>query len=151
MENPQKPKYDKPYCWNCQGHSNFSIHSVRVDNDTNLTPRINQVLRCRDCGEKMSAPRNMDLAFYGPWGIGCLWIYFIFASAGLLWLAIYSAKKDNPEISWFTGLLGVILLIIPVAALLRAAKKYASWKQWAEEQGWKEPPREKRAWKNEAP
>ena len=97
----------------------------------------------------MSAPRNMDLAFYGPWGVGCLWVYFIITPTGFLLLAIFGATSGRPEISWLSGILGILLITLPIAALLRASKKYATWKIWAEERGWKEPSREKRAWKKE--
>ena len=97
----------------------------------------------------MTAPRNMDLAFYGQWGVGCLWAYFIISSVVLLWLGIIGVTNDKPELSWAAGILSVFLLFLPIAALLRANKKYAIWKKWAEERGWKEPSREKRAWKKE--
>lgn len=97
----------------------------------------------------MTAPRNMDLAFYGPWVVGCLWTYFVISSVVLLSLGISGVTNDKSELSWAAGILSVILLFLPIAALLRANKKYAIWKKWAEERGWKEPSREKRAWKKE--
>ena len=44
------------------------------------------------------------------------------------------------------ALLTLLLLVLPIVVLLRAAKRYATWKQWDEEQGWVEPTRKERAW-----
>jgi hypothetical protein len=39
------------------------------------------------------------------------------------------------------------MLIGPVVLGIVAAKKYTTWKKWAEERGWEEPPRKERAYK----
>jgi len=41
----------------------------------------------------------------------------------------------------------VVIIIGPVVLGIVTAKKYTTWKQWAEERGWVEPPRKERAWK----
>ena len=101
----------------------------------------------------MKEPRVMDSAYYGPWGVGCLSVYFIITSAGLLFFAIDGAANgEHDKIIWVLGILAFaflafLLLVLPIVVLLRAAKRYATWKQWAEERGWVEPPRKERAWK----
>ena len=98
--------------------------------------------------ENDSTPKH-GFSFLWPMGVGCLWAYFVISSVVLLWLGISGVTNDKPELIWAAGILSVILLFLPIAALLRANKKYAIWKKWAEERGWKEPSREKRAWKKD--
>jgi O-antigen/teichoic acid export membrane protein len=96
----------------------------------------------------MKEPRVLDSAYYGPLGIGCLSVYFIITSAGLLFFAIdRAANGEHDKIIWILGMLAFLVLVLPIVVLLRAAKRYTTWKQWAEERGWVEPSRKERAWK----
>ena len=151
MADPQKPKYDKPYCWKCKGHTHFKTRTVTSTSDYGATGSSRKVHNCRDCDDIMKEPRVLDSAYYGPLGIGCLSVYFIITSVGLLFFAIDGAANGgHDKIIWILGMLALLaflLLVLPIVVLLRAAKRYATWKQWAEERGWVEPSRKKRAWK----
>ena len=148
MADPQKPQYDKPYCWKCKGHTSFKTRTVTSTSDYGSTGSSRKVHKCRDCDEIMKEPRVLDSAYYGPLGIGCLSVYFIITSAGLLFFAIDRAVNgEHDKIIWILGMLAFLLLVLPIVVLLRAAKRYTTWKQWAEERGWVEPPRKERAWK----
>ena len=91
----------------------------------------------------MNVPRDMDTAYYGPWGVGCLWVYFPITSAGLLYLA----QEEGEGLVFFAIALTFLCLVFPAGILVWAAKKYTTWKKWAEERGWEEPPRKERAYK----
>ena len=151
MADPQKPKYDKPYCWKCKGHTPFTTRTVTSTSDNGATGSSRKVHNCRDCDDIMKEPRVLDSAYYGPLGIGCLSVYFIITSVGLLFFAIDSvANGEHDKIIWILvmlALLAFILLVLPIVVLLRAAKRYAIWKKWAEERDWEEPPHKERAWK----
>ncbi len=151
MADPQKPKYDKPYCWKCKGHTPFKTRTVTSTSDNGATGSSRKVHNCRDCDDIMKEPRVLDSAYYGPLGIGCLSVYFIITSVGLLFFAIDSAANgEHDKIIWILvmlALLAFILLVLPIVVLLRAAKRYAIWKKWAEERDWEEPPHKERAWK----
>ncbi len=152
MAASQEPQYDKPYCWKCKGHTPFKTRTVTSTSDYGATGSSRKVHNCRDCDDIMKEPRVLDSAYYGPLGIGCLSVYFIITSAGLLFFAIdRAANGEHDKIIWILGMLALLaflLLVLPIVVLLRAAKRYATWKQWAEERGWVEPPRKERAWKN---
>ena len=148
MADPQKPQYDKPYCWKCKGHTSFKTRTVTSTSDYGSTRSSRKVHKCRDCDEIMKEPRVLDSAYYGPLGIGYLSVYFIITSAVLLFFAIDRAVNgEHDKIIWILGMLAFLLLVLPIVVLLRAAKRYTTWKQWAEERGWVEPPRKERAWK----
>ena len=93
----------------------------------------------------------MDLAFYGKWGRACIWAYFLMAVLGIYYLAIVGLRKEikYEEYRLMMGFMSLICLVIPVGVLVRAVIKYTTWKKWAEGHGWKEPPPEERAYKNE--
>jgi hypothetical protein len=97
----------------------------------------------------MSRPASVDFAYYGKVGIGCAWTYFSITTIGILSLIVagtgITTKKH--DFYYLLGFVVVVFLLIPTGVLVRAARKYATWKQWAEERGWEEPPKEERAWK----
>ena len=99
----------------------------------------------------MHTPQSMDLAFYGKWGRACIWAYFLMAVLGIYYLAIVGLRKEikYEEYRLMMGFMSLICLVIPVGVLVRAVIKYKTWKKWAEGHGWKEPPPEERAYKNE--
>ena len=151
MVDPENPQYKKPYCWKCKGHTPFKTRTVTSTSDYGRTGSSRKVHDCLVCDDIMKEPRVMDSAYYGPWGVGCLSVYFIITSAGLLFFAIDGAANgEHDKIFWVLGMLALLaflLLVLPIVVLLRAAKRYATWKKWAEERGWVEPPRKERAWK----
>lgn len=119
MVDPQKPKYDKPYCWKCQGHTDFIV--VTVDLSDERGSRYKKVKKCGGCGKKMNAPRDMDSAYYGPWGVGCLSVYFPLTFAAILWLALdggnWTDENGNPveggEQIFFASILALLCLVFP--------------------------------------
>ena len=92
----------------------------------------------------MSRPANMDLAYYGKVGMRCAYVYFSIIMVAILALIPLGMEGSRGFI--LLGIVAVVFLFIPIGVLVRAARKYAIWKQWAEERGWEEPPKEKRAW-----
>ena len=96
----------------------------------------------------MYTPQAVDpIVFKRPAERGCLWIYWICATIAL------------PIFCWFlvaspiANLALILAIFLPTAAtviglpwlIIRwSTKKYAIWKSWAEERGWKEPKRKKR-------
>ena len=153
MADPQKPKYGKPYCWECRGHTKFKVVNYTIQTEHGSRDRKKNI--CRNCGKIMKAPRDMDSAYYGPWAIVGLSVYFPLTIAAILWLALdgenWLDENGNHEEGWipifFASIVALFCLVLPAVILVLAAKKYATWKQWAIERGWQEPPRKERAWK----
>ena len=146
--NPQEPKYDKPYCFRCQGHVGYKVitQTRRSEHGTIHTTKKNI---CRDCGKNMKAPQEYDFAYYGPWGLGCLLFSCLLASGCFLYVVL-EGRRIVPSDSTHYLLIGVVAVIIlmgPLVLGIMVAKKYKIWKKWAEERGWEEPPRKERAYK----
>ena len=119
MDDPQKPRYDKPYCWKCMGHTKFRVFSVDFKTDSGgLDKRV--IITCRGCGKKMKEPRKYDFSYYGPQGVVCLLFSCLLAIGCFLLI----------------GTVTVVLLIWPVVLGIMAARKYVVWKKWAKERGW---------------
>jgi len=96
----------------------------------------------------MSSPANMDFAYYGSLGMGCACAYFATAIVATLCLIAWGIGNiADDRVYAVLGIVIGVFLMIPTAVLLRAARKYATWKTWATERGWKEPPKKERAWK----
>lgn len=92
----------------------------------------------------MSRPANMDFAYYGKVGLRCAGVYFSITIMAILALIPWGWEEVGGLV--LLGIVVVVFLLIPTGVLVRAARKYATWKQWAEERGWEEPPKAKRAW-----
>ena len=96
----------------------------------------------------MSRPASVDFAYYGKVGMGRAWTYFSITIIGILSLIAAGTEiTANNDFYFLLGFVIVVFLLIATGVLVRAARKYATWKQWAEERGWEEPPKEERAWK----
>ncbi len=97
----------------------------------------------------MKAPRDMDSAYYGPWGVGCLLFPCLLAIGCFLYVLLEGRSIVPSDFAHYLliGTVTVVMIIAPVVLGIVAAKKYTTWKQWAEERGWVEPPRKERAWK----
>ena len=97
----------------------------------------------------MREPREYDFAYSGPWGVGCLLFSYLLAIGCFLYVVL-EGKRIVPSDSTHYLLIGavaVVMLIGPLVLGIMAAKKYTTWKKWAEERGWEEPPRKERAYK----
>ena len=147
-DDPQEPKYDKLWCWKCRGHTEYRMVTRTHTSEGHTT--VTTKFFCRDCNKTMHKPQSMDLAFYGKWGRACIWAYFLMAILGIYYLAIFFLRKEiqYEEFRLMMGFMAFICLVIPVGVLVRAFIKYATWKKWSQDLGWKEPPAKERAWKN---
>ena len=145
--NSQEPRYDKPYCFKCQGHTIFKI--VTITHSDEHGPRTRKVIRCRDCGKNMREPREYDFAYYGPWGAGCLLFACLAAIGVFLYFLFEGRRLVSSDFTYhlLIGAVAVVMFIGPLVLGIMAAKKYTTWKKWAEERGWEEPPRKERAYK----
>ncbi len=148
VDDSQEPKYDKLWCWKCRGHTDYRM-VTHVHHGEHTTVR--KIFHCQDCNKTMHKPQDMDLAFYGKWGRVLIWAYFLMAVLGIYYLAIFFLRKEiqYKEFRLIMGFMAFICLVIPVGVLVRAFIKYATWKKWAQDRGWKEPSAKERAWKNE--
>jgi len=145
------PNYQGLWCWECQAHTAYHSHSKTrqvCSNDGPSRLTTYTTFTCEFCQKKMYTPQAVDpIVFKRPAERGCLWIYWICATIGL------------PIFCWFlvaspiANLALILAIFLPTAAtviglpwlIIRwSAKKYAIWKSWAEERGWKEPKRKKR-------
>ena len=108
-----------------------------------------EVFKCRGCGKNVKAPREYDFAYYGPWGVGCLLFSCLLAIGCFLYVLFEGRGIVSSDFTHYLliGAVTVIMLIGPVVLGIVAAKKYTTWKKWAEERGWEEPPRKERAYK----
>lgn len=96
----------------------------------------------------MARPASVDFAHYGKVGMGCAWTYFSITIIGILSLIVAGTGiTANDDFYYLLGFVIVVFLLIPTGVLVRAARKHATWKQWAEERGWEEPSKEERAWR----
>ncbi|MDG2213621.1 MAG: hypothetical protein P8M70_07320 [Verrucomicrobiota bacterium] len=147
-DGPQEPKYDKLWCWKCRGHTDYRM-VIRTHTSEGHTS-VREKFYCRGCNKTMHKPQDMDLAFYGKWGRVLIWAYYLMAVLGIYYLAIFFLRKEiqYEEYKLIMGFMTFISLVIPVGVLVRAFIKYATWKKWAQDHGWKEPPAKERAWKN---
>ena len=147
--NSQEPRYDKPYCFKCQGHTDYKVitHTQRSEGGTRTYTTTKNV--CRGCGKNMKAPREYDFAHYGPWGVGCLVFAILLAIGCFLYVLLEGRRIVPTDFSHYLliGVVAVVMIIGPVVLGIVAAKKYTTWKKWAEERGWEEPPRKERAYK----
>ena len=146
--NSQEPRYDKPYCFKCQGHTDYKIitHTSRKAGHSHITAITNV---CQGCGKNVKAPQEYDFAWYGPWGVGCL-LFSCLPAIGCFLYVLLEGRRIVP--SDFThylliGAVTVVMIIGPIVLGIVATKKYTTWKKWAEERGWEEPPSKERAWK----
>ena len=100
------------------------------------------------CGKSVFRPAAVDFAYYGKVGRRCVWVYFAIAVSCIVPLVYWVIDNlaDDARALLVLGSVVVVFLIIPWAMLVWASRKYATWKTWAEERGWQEPPKEKRAW-----
>ena len=146
MTDSQKPDYHKPWCWKCQEHTHFKT-ITRTHHDEHGTRRRTQNV-CAICGKSVFRPAAVDFAYYGKVGRRCVWVYFAIAVSCILPLVYWGIDNlaDDAQALLVVGSVVVVFLIIPCAMLVWASRKYATWKTWAEERGWQEPPKEKRAW-----
>ena len=148
--DPQKPEYDKPYCWKCQAHTAYKVitQTRRSESGTISTTTRNV---CRDCDKTMHAPQSMDFAYYGKVGLGCAWGYFLVAIGCFLYALFKGRGIASSQLTHYLLVGGVVVVLIigPAILLIRAVKKYTTWKVWANERGWEEPPAQERAWKKE--
>jgi len=97
----------------------------------------------------MREPREYDFAHYGPWGVGCL-VFASLLAIGCFLYVLLEGRRIVPSDFFHYLLIGavaVVMIIVPVVLGIVAAKKYTTWKKWAEERGWEEPPRKERAYK----
>ena len=142
------PQYDKPYCFKCRGHTDYKVmtHTQRSEGGTRTYTTTKNV--CRGCGKNMKAPREYDFAYYGPWGFGCLLFSCLLAIGCFLYVLFEGRGIVSSDFTHYLliGTVSVVMIIGPVVLGIVAAKKYTTWKKWAEERGWKEPPRKERAW-----
>ena len=147
MADPQKPQYAKPYCFKCQGHTDYKVitHTRRVSGSGSTTTTKNV---CRGCGKNVKAPREYDFAYYGPWGVGCLLFSCLLAIGCFSYVLLEGRRIASSDFTHYLliGTVAVVMLIGPVVLGIVAAKKYTTWKKWAEERGWKEPPRKERVY-----
>ena len=97
----------------------------------------------------MKAPREYDFAYYGPWGFGCLLFSCLLTIGCFLFVLLLGRDFVPTDFTHYLliGAVAVVIIIGPVVLGIVTAKKYTTWKQWAEERGWVEPPRKERAWK----
>lgn len=135
VAGPQKHNYYSTILKECRAHTDYKV----IISQTPTTERVSVVTPtknvCRGCGKNMKPPREYDFAYFGPWGAGCLWVYFPITSAGLLWLALEGGKWSWEPIL-LVSFLAFYFLVIPVVVLERSAKKHATWKKWAVERAW---------------
>ena len=144
-DNSQKPNYQRLWCWKCQKHSDYHTHSAPVRNRENgrfIYER--REFSCLACHKKMHSPQAYDpVILKRPAERGCLWIYWTLVVMGLCILSLLTASS----IAMLLGILApasFIAIFIPWFLLRRSANKYAIWRTWAIERGWKEPSLQKR-------
>ena len=146
MPDPQKPEYGKPWCWTCREHADFRTVTT-VHHDEHRT-RTTTALVCAACEKGMSTPARMDFAYYGKAGMGCAWAYFSITILAILSLVVAATGTAGDHGLYHAlGIVVPVFLIIPTGVLVRASRKYATWKEWAEQRGWEEPPKQERAWR----
>ena len=97
----------------------------------------------------MREPREYDFAYYGPWGAGCLLFACLAAIGVFLYFLFEGRRLVSSDFTYhlLIGAVAVVMFIGPLVLGIMAAKKYTTWKKWAEERGWEEPPRKERAYK----
>ena len=146
MTDSQKPDYNKPWCWKCEQHARFKtiIHTNTCYTGTSKTTQH----VCAICGKTVFRPAAVDFAYYGKVGRRCAWIYFAIAISCIMPLINWAIGNgvDDADKLLGVGFTVLVFLVIPWAMLVWASGKYATWKRWAEDRGWQEPPKEKRAW-----
>lgn len=144
-DSSEKPDYQRLWCWKCQKHSDYHTQSAPVQNpESGRLVYERREFSCLDCNKKMHSPQAYDpVILKRPAERGCLWIYWTLVVMGLCILGLLSASS----LTMFLGILTpavFIVIFIPWFLLRWSANKYAIWRAWAIERGWKEPSLQKR-------
>ncbi len=145
------PNYQGVWCWKWQAHTAYHFHAKtrRVhsnDGASRVTTYAN--FTCEFCHKKMYTPQAVDpIVFKRPAERGCLWIYGILATLGLPIFYCFLAVGPISNLFLILAIylpVAVTVIALPWLIIRWSAKKYATWKSWAVQRGWKEPKRKKR-------
>ncbi len=146
----QIPRYQDLWCWKCQEHTDYSKASTAV-RDPEKVGRIiymANTFSCTICKKKMHAPQAFDpVILKRPAERGCLLIYWILVVIGLAIFCLVAAPWNRTLEILLAALVPTITIFVlaPLLVLRLSARKYAIWKEWAMQRGWREPSLEKRA------
>ena len=127
MADPQKPDPQKPWCPECQAHTEYKTDTW-VSEGTHYTDRT-----CLYCDNELFIPKMRKDNFKRDSLICICFPTFIFV------LMAISGHIDNSTSSWVV--IGTILLcslIIFWATYSDNLRRFRNWKKWAEERGWEE-------------
>ena len=145
----QIPRYQDLWCWKCQEHTDYSKASRTVrDKETRRYIFTENTFSCAICKKKMHAPQAFDpVLLKRPAERGCLLIYWILVVIGLAIFCLADAPWNRTLAFLLATLVPIIMIFVlgPLLVLRFSARKYAIWKYWAMQRGWREPSLRKRA------
>ena len=78
----------------------------------------------------MKAPREYDLAYYGPWWVGCLLFPCLLAIGCFLYVLLEGRSIVPSDFTHYLliATVTVVMIIDPVVLGIVVAEKYTTWK-----------------------